>query len=72
MSNHSVDTLATEMKTLSLQDKAQLKRLLDSMLLEDRKQLIYSDYQETIIQLSQTGSDRTSDIAIFNSALSDF
>ncbi len=72
MSNHSVDTLASEMKTLSLQDKAQLKRLLDSMLLEDRKQLIYSDYQETILQLSQTGSDRTSDIAIFNSAFLDF
>ncbi len=48
---NSIAQITDELRSLSTQDKATMKSILDDLLLEERKRMVYLNYPETMQQL---------------------
>ncbi len=66
---NKISQIADELRTLSIQDKATMKSILDGLLLEERKSLAYSNYTELMLELLVTRPTYTTDIALLETEL---
>ena len=59
-----IPTITESIRKLSLKEKSELKSILDGILLEERKGMVYSNYPETMAAMIQTSNTSSSDIAL--------
>jgi len=70
-SKPKIGSIADDIRKLSLKEKAELKSILDEILLEDRKALVYSNYHDTMAAMIRTGQTSSSDIALLTGITDD-
>ena len=71
MAESAVECLVSELKALSLQDRAEVKSLLDELVREDRKDLFHTPYHQTIHELTKVAPEYATDITLLDGKLSE-